>query len=108
MSEKTFFGHPRGLSTLFFTEMWERFSYYGMRALLTLFMTTATFETNPGLGFDVATAGAIYGLKMEKMFIEGGQELAEGELPDKPSNKEIERLLKIADRYGIEFELPTH
>ena len=34
-----FFGHPRGLSTLFFTEMWERFSYYGMRALLILFMT---------------------------------------------------------------------
>ncbi|HIF22855.1 MAG TPA: MFS transporter, partial [Gemmatimonadetes bacterium] len=39
---RTFFGHPRGLSTLFFTEMWERFSYYGMRALLTLFMTAAT------------------------------------------------------------------
>ena len=36
-----FFGHPRGLSTLFFTEMWERFSYYGMRALLILFMTAA-------------------------------------------------------------------
>ena len=37
-----FFGHPRGLSVLFFTEMWERFSYYGMRALLILFMTAAT------------------------------------------------------------------
>ncbi|HJT67709.1 MAG TPA: hypothetical protein VJ749_14715, partial [Pyrinomonadaceae bacterium] len=37
--ERTFFGHPRGLSTLFFTEMWERFSYYGMRAILTLYMT---------------------------------------------------------------------
>ncbi|MFC1559425.1 hypothetical protein ACFL39_02430, partial [Gemmatimonadota bacterium] len=36
---KTFMGHPRGLKTLFFTEMWERFSYYGMRALLVLFMT---------------------------------------------------------------------
>ena len=35
----TFFGHPRGLATLFFTELWERFSYYGMRALLILFMT---------------------------------------------------------------------
>jgi dipeptide/tripeptide permease len=35
----TFFGHPRGLATLFFTEYWERFSYYGMRALLILFMT---------------------------------------------------------------------
>ena len=58
----TFFGHPRGLATLFFTEMWERFSYYGMRGLLILFMTGATTAANPGLGFDVATAGAIYGL----------------------------------------------
>ena len=37
--DPAFFGHPRGLSTLFFTEMWERFSYYGMRALLPLYMT---------------------------------------------------------------------
>ena len=35
---RVFGGHPAGLSTLFFTELWERFSYYGMRALLTLFM----------------------------------------------------------------------
>ena len=66
---KTFLGHPRGLSTLFFTEMWERFSYYGMRALLTLFMTTATIDSNPGLGFDVATAGAIYGLYTSLVYI---------------------------------------
>lgn len=65
----TFFGHPRGLATLFFTEMWERFSYYGMRALLTLFMTTATVGANPGLGFDVATAGAIYGLYTSLVYI---------------------------------------
>jgi POT family proton-dependent oligopeptide transporter len=64
-----FFGHPRGLATLFFTEMWERFSYYGMRALLTLFMTTATVGVNPGLGFDVATAGAIYGLYTSLVYI---------------------------------------
>ncbi len=57
---EAFFGHPRGLSTLFFTELWERFSYYGMRALLILFMTAAVAEG--GLGFDTATAGAIYGL----------------------------------------------
>ena len=38
-TDNAFFGHPRGLSTLFFTEMWERFSYYGMRAILILFMT---------------------------------------------------------------------
>ncbi|MEX2594009.1 MAG: peptide MFS transporter [Anditalea sp.] len=54
------FGHPKGLMTLFFTEMWERFSYYGMRALLILFMTTAVAEG--GLGFDDQTSGAIYGL----------------------------------------------
>ena len=58
----TFFGHPRGLSTLFFTEMWERASYYGMRALLILFMTTAATGDNPGMGIAVGTAAAIYGL----------------------------------------------
>jgi POT family proton-dependent oligopeptide transporter len=52
-------GHPRGLSTLFFTEMWERFSYYGMRAFLILYMTTP--PAAGGLGFDVKHAGSIYG-----------------------------------------------
>jgi len=52
-------GHPRGLSTLFFTEMWERFSYYGMRAFLILYMTTEVVKG--GLGFDVAHAGSVYG-----------------------------------------------
>ena len=56
------FGHPRGLSTLFFTEVWERFSYYGMRALLVLFMTAAASGANAGLGMDVKTSTAIYGL----------------------------------------------
>ena len=60
MSEKQFFGHPRGLATLFFTEMWERFSYYGGRALLILFMTAAVAEG--GLGMSAATAASIYGL----------------------------------------------
>ncbi len=59
---KQWFGHPRGLATLFFTELWERFSYYGMRALLVLFMTAATAEANPGLNFSVGTAAAVYGL----------------------------------------------
>lgn len=54
------FGHPKGLMTLFFTEMWERFSYYGMRALLILFMTASI--ANGGLGLDDVTSGAIYGL----------------------------------------------
>lgn len=52
--------HPRGLYVLFFTEMWERFSYYGMRALLVLFMTAAIAKG--GLNFDDKTATAIYGL----------------------------------------------
>ncbi len=56
------FGHPRGLSTLFFTEMWERFSYYGMRALLILYMTAEAVGGNPGLQYGEARAGAVYGL----------------------------------------------
>ena len=59
-ADRSFFGHPRGLSTLFFTEFWERFSYYGIRAILVLFMTAAISEG--GLGFSVERAGAIYGL----------------------------------------------
>jgi POT family proton-dependent oligopeptide transporter len=55
-----FLGHPRGLATLFFTEMWERFSYYGMRALLILFMTASVAQG--GLGMSAETAGAVYGL----------------------------------------------
>ncbi len=66
-ADTAFFGHPRGLSTLFFTEMWERFSYYGMRALLILFMTAAAAEG--GLGLDVATAGAIYGLYTAAVYL---------------------------------------
>src|SRR5256885_1921948 len=53
-----FFGHPRGLSTLFFTEMWERFSYYGMRAILTLYMTKSLAEG--GLNFAEGYAALIY------------------------------------------------
>jgi len=61
-----FFGHPRGLSTLFFTEMWERFSYYGMRALLILFMTAPAAAG--GLGFDTARAGPIYALYVSSVY----------------------------------------
>ena len=53
-------GHPRGLTTLFFTEMWERFSYYGMRAILILYMVASPLAG--GLGFDTAKAAGIYGL----------------------------------------------
>ena len=62
-----FFGHPKGLQTLFFTEMWERFSYYGMRALLILFMTAPLAAG--GLGFDTAKAGAIYGTYVSLVYI---------------------------------------
>jgi proton-dependent oligopeptide transporter, POT family len=57
--DRKFFGHPRGLSTLFFTEMWERFSYYGMRAFLILYMTTPALAG--GLGMGVSDATSIYG-----------------------------------------------
>ena len=57
--DRSFFGHPRGLSTLFFTEMWERFSYYGMRAFLILYMTAPAAAG--GLGFADADATSIYG-----------------------------------------------
>jgi POT family proton-dependent oligopeptide transporter len=56
----TFFGHPRGLATLFFTEMWERFTYYGMRAVLVLFLVAAV--STGGFGIEDRTATAIYGL----------------------------------------------
>jgi POT family proton-dependent oligopeptide transporter len=59
LPDRGFFGHPRGLSTLFFTEMWERFSYYGMRAFLILYMTAPA--TAGGLGFADANAASIYG-----------------------------------------------
>src|ERR1043165_6234518 len=58
--DRAFFGHPKGLSTLFMTEMWERLSYYGMRAILILYMT-AELEKG-GLGWDTRSAAAIYGL----------------------------------------------
>ncbi len=59
-TERTFFGHPIGLGTLFFTEMWERFSYYGLRPLLVLFMSAALLDG--GFGFDRTAAAAIVGI----------------------------------------------
>ena len=66
---KTFFGHPAGLFTLFFTEMWERFSYYGMRAILMLFMVANIGKENGGLGFTEENAGAIYGLYTASVYL---------------------------------------
>ncbi|TDQ10985.1 peptide MFS transporter [Pedobacter metabolipauper] len=59
--ESKVLGHPAGLFVLFFTEMWERFSYYGMRALLVLFLTSSLIGDNPGWGWPRAHALAIYG-----------------------------------------------
>ncbi|OCC09991.1 peptide MFS transporter [Streptomyces sp. PTY087I2] len=58
--EKTFFGHPRGMATLFMTEMWERFSWYGMRAILTLYLVAAVLD-GPLEGRE-ALAASIYGV----------------------------------------------
>src|SRR5688572_7860949 len=65
--DRSFFGHPIGLSTLFFTEMWERFSYYGMRAFLVLFMTAPVAAG--GLGFSGARAGIIYGVYTSMVYM---------------------------------------
>ncbi|MEV0693525.1 oligopeptide:H+ symporter [Streptomyces sp. NPDC050388] len=63
-SEKTFFGHPRGLATLFMTEMWERFSYYGMRALLPLYLVAPG-----GMGLNAGTATAIYSVYLSLVYL---------------------------------------
>jgi len=59
--EKEFLGHPVGLYFLFFTELWERFSYYGMRAILVLYLVAQTGGENPGLGWSNESAIALYG-----------------------------------------------
>jgi len=61
IERKEFLGHPVGLYILFFTEMWERFSYYGMRAILVLYITTSVTDENPGLGWENSDALALYG-----------------------------------------------
>lgn len=62
-----FFGHPRGLSTLFFTEMWERFSFYGLRPLLVLFMSAAILDG--GFGIDRDQASAIVGIYAASVYL---------------------------------------
>src|SRR5690349_5188432 len=71
--DRGFFGHPKGLSTLFFVEMWERFSYYGMRAILLYFLVDTV--ANGGLGIDETTGTAvvaIYGASVYLLSIIGG------------------------------------
>ena len=67
--DTAFFGQPRGLSTLFFTEMWERFSYYGMRAILLFYMYYAV--TKGGLGMDQATAASIMSIYGSLVYLSG-------------------------------------
>lgn len=69
VAQKQWFGHPRGLATCFFTEMWERFSYYGMRALLILYMIGSTQK--PGLGFSTDRSAHIYGLYTMLVYLMG-------------------------------------
>ena len=61
LQEQTLWGHPKGLYVLFFTELWERFSYYGMRAILILYLTAQTSDKNAGLGWDNVSALEMYG-----------------------------------------------
>ncbi|NBE52044.1 peptide MFS transporter [Streptomyces boluensis] len=72
---KTFFGHPRGLATLFMTEMWERFSFYGMRALLVYYLISGGADGTKegihggGLAMTMATATAIYGVYLAMVYL---------------------------------------
>ncbi len=67
------FGHPKGLFVLFFTEMWERFSYYGMRAILVFYMTAATTQEGSlaGLGWEKSDALALYGWYTMMVYVMG-------------------------------------
>jgi len=67
VTDRRFFGHPRGLATLFFTEMWERFSFYGLRPLLILFMAAALVDG--GFGFDRTQASAIVGIYAASVYV---------------------------------------
>ncbi|HEX5884949.1 MAG TPA: peptide MFS transporter [Pyrinomonadaceae bacterium] len=67
IQDRSFFGHPRGLSTLFFTEMWERFSYYGLRPLLVLFMSAALIDG--GFGIERSQASAIVGIYAASVYL---------------------------------------
>ncbi|MFD1770202.1 peptide MFS transporter [Sphingobacterium suaedae] len=68
-NEKRVLGHPAGLFVLFFTEMWERFSFYGMRVLLIQFLTASVLGSNPGWGWTAEQAGALYGTYAMLLYI---------------------------------------
>ena len=70
-NQKTLFGHPYGLYVLFFTELWERFSHYGMRALLVLFLISETNGENPGYGWSESEALVLYGWYTMLVYVAG-------------------------------------
>ena len=74
MTRKTIFdtqvlGHPAGLFVLFFTEMWERFSFYGMRVLLINFLTMTLIGYNPGWEWSTENAGALFGTYVMLLYL---------------------------------------
>jgi POT family proton-dependent oligopeptide transporter len=73
VTQKELFGHPVGLFYLFFAEMWERFSFYGMRALLTLYMVEVVFEALAERDFATAAVYASYGSLVYASTVIGGQ-----------------------------------
>jgi len=103
--EKAFFGHPKGLQTLFFTEMWERFSYYGMRAFLTIYI--ATEVAKGGLGESPATAGIYYALYGSTIYLVS---LPGGWIADRFIGQRMAVLIGgIIIMFGhITLALPTH
>jgi len=70
---KTFFGHPKGLAYLFFAELWERFSFYGMRALLTLYMVEVIFQALAERDYATAAVYASYGSLVYASTVIGGK-----------------------------------
>ncbi|MBN1479028.1 MFS transporter [candidate division KSB1 bacterium] len=96
--------HPKGLVVLFFTEMWERFSFYGMRAIFVLYMTRETMGQNPGMGWDNTEALALYGwytMLVYVMAIPGG--IIADRLLGQKKTVFLGGLLIIAGQFALAF-----
>ena len=106
MQKGTIFGHPSGLFILFFTELWERFSFYGMRAILVLYLTALTTdEFNPGLGWTSQEALALYGWYTMMVYFMGifGGAIADNWLGQKKSVL-IGGILIILGQFSLAIE----
>jgi len=100
--QKELFGHPIGLFVLFFTEMWERFSYYGMRAILVLYLVSQTDLENAGLGWTNGDALALYGwytMMVYVMSIPGG--IIADKLLGQKTNKQFDWAIYPDKNHGI-------